>query len=64
VELFPYFHTINRQELQQYHDIVFVDPNLRDTFFIMHINSSRNHWCILHYTSMSRHQHLGTKIAL
>src|SRR5579859_5779691 len=39
-ELFPYFHTINRQELQQYHDIVFVDPNLQDTLYFMHINSS------------------------
>src|SRR5579859_7961967 len=29
-EVFPYFDTINRQELQQYHDIVFIDPNLRD----------------------------------
>ena len=62
-ELFPYFHTINRQELQQYHDIVFIDPNLRDTLYFMHINSSRNNRQILHYTSMSRRRHLGTNIA-
>ena len=62
-ELFPYFHTINRQELQQYHDIVFIDPNLRDTLFMMHINSSRNNRRILRYTSMSRRRHLGTNIA-
>src|SRR5579859_5640530 len=62
-ELFPYFHTINRQELQQYHDIVFVDPNLRDTLYFMHINSSRNNWHILHYTSMCRRRHLGMNIA-
>src|SRR5204862_7451386 len=53
----------NRQELQQYHDIVFVDPNLRDTLYFMHINSSQNNWQILHYTSMSHRQHLGTNIA-
>ena len=62
-ELFPYFHTINRQELQQYHDIVFVDPNLRDTLYFMHINSSRNNRQILRYMSMSRRRHLGTNIA-
>ena len=62
-ELFPYFHTINRQELQQYHDIVFVNPNLRDTLYFMHINSSRNNRQILRYTSMSRRRHLGTNIA-
>jgi len=62
-ELFPYFHTINRQELQQYHDIVFIDPNLRDTLYFMHINSSRNNRQILRYTSMSRRRHLGTNIA-
>jgi hypothetical protein len=62
-ELFPYFHSINRQELQQYHDIVFVDPNLRDTLYFMHINSSRSNRRILCYTSMSRRRHLGTNIA-
>src|SRR5579859_6844018 len=62
-ELFPHFDTINRQELQQYHNIVFVDPNLRDTLYFMHINSSRNNQQILHYTSMSRRRHLGTNIA-
>src|SRR5579859_6811060 len=29
----------------------------------MHINSSRNNWQILHYTSMSHRRHLGTNIA-
>src|SRR5579859_8095463 len=62
VELFPYFDTINRQELQQYHDIVFVDPNLPDTLYFMHINSSRNNPQILHYMSMSCRRHLGTNI--
>src|SRR5579859_2218764 len=62
MELFPYFHTINRQELQQYHDIVFVDPNLWDTLYFMHINSSRNSWQILRYMSMSRRRHLGMNI--
>src|SRR5579859_3802772 len=56
---------INRQELHQYYDIVFVDPNLilRDTLYFIHINSSRNNRRILHYTSMSRCRHLGTNIA-
>src|SRR5579859_5885980 len=63
-ELFPYFHTINRQELQQYHDIVFIDPNLWDTLYFMHINSSRNNQQILHYMSISCRRHLGTNIAL
>jgi hypothetical protein len=62
-ELFPYFDKVNRQELQQYNDIVFVDPNLRDTLYFMHINSSRNNRRILRYTSMSRRQHLGSNIA-
>ena len=62
-ELFPYFDTVNRQELQQYNDIVFVDPNLRDTLYFMHINSSRNNRRILRYTSMSRCRHLGSNIA-
>src|SRR5579859_7719664 len=62
-ELFPYFDMINRQELQQYHDIVFIDPNLLDTLYFMHINSSRNNRHILHYTSMSRRRHLGMNIA-
>src|SRR5579859_7308951 len=62
-ELFPYFHMINHQELQQYHDIVFVDPNLRDTLYFMHINSSRDNQQILRYTSMSCRRHLGTNIA-
>src|SRR5579859_6654750 len=62
-ELFPYFHMINLQELQQYHNIVFIDPNLRDTLYFMHINSSRNNWQILRYTSMSHRWHLGTNIA-
>ncbi len=46
-ELFPNFNTIDRQELNQYNDVVFVDPNLRDTLFMMHINSSRNNRQIL-----------------
>src|SRR5579859_7025002 len=62
-ELFPYFHTINRQELQQYHDIIFIDPNLRNTLYFMHINSLRNNWQILCYMSMSRHWYLGMNIA-
>src|SRR2546423_11941724 len=62
-ELFPYFHTVSRQELRQYHDIVFVDPNLRDTLFCMHINSSRTNRRILRYTSMARRRHLGSNIA-
>src|SRR5579859_1391654 len=53
---------INRQELQQYHDIVFVDPNLRDTLYFMHINSSQNNRQILRYTSMSHCRHLGMNI--
>jgi hypothetical protein len=62
-ELFPYLHTVNRQDLQQYHDIVFADPNFRDTLYFMHYNSSRSNRRILRYTSMSRRRHLGTIIA-
>ena len=40
VKLFPYFQAVNCQELQPYHDVVFFDPNLRDTLYFMHINSS------------------------
>src|SRR5579859_8100846 len=34
-ELFPYFHTINRQELQQYYDIVFIDPKFQSSEYIV-----------------------------
>ena len=62
-ELFPHFNTIDRQELKAYRDVVFADPNLRDTLYFMHIDSSRNNKQILRYTSMSRRRHLGTNIA-
>ena len=39
-ELFPYFLTVSHQELRRYHDVVFVDPNLRDIMFSMYIDSS------------------------
>jgi len=38
--MFPNFNTIEQQELKQYNNVVFVDPNLRDTLFMMHISSS------------------------
>ena len=62
-ELFSNFNTIEQQELKQYNDVVFVDPNLQDTLFMMHISSSRNNCRILRYTSMSRRRHLETNIA-
>ena len=61
--MFPNFNTIERQELKQYNNVVFVDPNLRDTLFMMHISSSRNNHRILRYTTMSYRRHLGTNIA-
>ena len=60
--MFPNFNTIERQELKQYNNVVFIDPNLQDTLFMMHISSSRNSRHILRYTSMSRRRHLGSNI--
>jgi len=40
--LFPSFDAIDRNELRGYHDVVFTDPNLRDTLFMMHEKSSRD----------------------
>ena len=61
--MFFNFDTIERQELKQYNDVVFVDLNLRDTLFMMHISSSRNNRRILRYTSMSRRRHMRINIA-
>ena len=54
------FYTIERQELRQYNDVIFIDPSLRDTLFMI---SNRNNRRNLRYTSMSRRRHLGTNIA-
>lgn len=34
--LFPFFNTIDRHDLREYQDVVFADPNIRDTLFMMH----------------------------
>ena len=60
-KLFPNFSKYYQSaRTQKYSDIVFIDPNLRDTLFMMHIHSSRNQRRILRYTSMVRS---GTNIA-
>jgi len=61
-ELFPFFNTIERTQLQSYQDVVFIDPNLRDTLYMMHKDSNRNTPRYARYTSMTRHRHLGTNI--
>jgi hypothetical protein len=60
-ELF-FFNTIERTELRSYQDIVFIDPNLRDTLFMMHKDSNRTTPHYARYTSMTRRRHLGTNI--
>jgi hypothetical protein len=57
-----FFNTIERTELQSYQDIVFIDPNLRDTLFMMHKDSNRTTPHYACYTSMTRQRHLGTNI--
>jgi len=61
-DLFPYFNTFAPEELAEYQDVVFADPNRRDMLFMMHKDSLRSSPRILRYTSMSRRRHLGTKI--
>jgi len=61
-EPFPFFDTIERTELQGYQDVVFIDPNLRDTLFMMHKASNRDAPCLARYTSMTRRRHLGTNL--
>jgi hypothetical protein len=53
---------IGRNELRGYDDVVFMDPNLRDTLFMMHEKSSRDDPRLARYTSMTRRRHLGTNI--
>lgn len=60
--LFSHFTTIDVAELKAYRDVVFMDPNYRDTLFMMHENSNRDNPRLARYTSMTRHQHLGTNI--
>jgi len=58
-----YFHfSIERTELQGYQDIVFIDPSLRDTLFMMHKASNRDAPCLARYTSMTRRRHLETNL--
>jgi hypothetical protein len=61
-ELFPFFNTIERTELRSYQDIVLIDPNLRDTLFMMHKDPNRTTPHYARYTSMTRRRHLGTNI--
>ena len=61
-ELFPYFHTLSPEDLAQYEDVVFADPNRRNMLFRMHERSRPNAACILRYTSMSRRHHLNTQM--
>ena len=57
--IFRNFNTIG-----QYNEVVFVNPNLWDTLFLMQISSSPNASCrILRYASTSRRRHLGTNIS-
>jgi len=59
-----YFHfSIERTELQGYQDIVFIDPSLRDTLFMMHKASNRDAPCLARYTSMTRRRHLETNLS-
>ena len=60
--LFPSLDTVDRHELQAYQDVVFTDPNIRDTLFMMHKQSTRDKPRIGRYTSMTRRRHLGTNI--
>jgi len=60
--LFPSFDTIDRNKLRGYDDVVFTDPNLRDTLFMMHEKISRDNPRLARYTSMTRRRHLGTNI--
>jgi hypothetical protein len=61
-ELFPFFHTIQRSDLQNYRDVVFIDPNIRDTLYMMHKDSTPDNPRLARYTSMTRRRHLGTNI--
>ena len=39
--MFFNFDIIERQEFKQYNDVIFVDLNLQNILFMMHISSSR-----------------------
>jgi hypothetical protein len=59
--LLPAFDTIDCNELRKYQNVVFIDPNIRDTLFMMHKDSTCRQPRLARYTSMTRWQHLGTK---
>lgn len=61
-ELFPYFNTLSPEEVAEYNDVVFADPNRRDMLYMMHEDSEPDSPLTLRYTSMSRRRHLATKI--
>ena len=61
--MFFNFDAIGQQELKQYNEVVFVDSNLGNILFMMHISNSRNNRRIFHYTSMSRCRHMKINIA-
>lgn len=49
-ELFPFFDTSERTQLQSYQDVVFIDPSLRDTLYMMHKDSTRDNSRLARYT--------------
>jgi hypothetical protein len=53
-DLFPTFNTISPVELSKYNDVIFVDPNIRDTLYMMHEASTRQTPRIARYTAMTR----------
>jgi hypothetical protein len=62
-ELFLYFEAIRPEELQNYSDVVFADPNKHDhlyTYDASWVNSELPR--LFRYTSMTRRGHLGTHI--
>jgi len=56
--LLSHFTTIDVR-IKTCRNVVFMDPNYRDTLFMMHENSNRDNPRLARYTSMTRRQHLG-----